>query len=196
LSELQGAFLSILPWIELHGRCYFRHKRRDHQDESIAEMVALSWKWFVRLAEKGKDATAFPSVLATYAAKAVNNGRRLCGQEKPKDVLSPTAQRLQGFTISPLPEDHGPNCSAFNEVLFDNTRTPVPEQVSFRLDFPAWRLTRCERDRRLIDDLMMGERTKDVADRYGLTAGRISQLRRDFQQDWTRFCGEAENLPS
>jgi len=74
--------------------------------------------------------------------------------------------------------------------LRDNTQTPPDEQDAFRLDFPAWRLSRCERDRRLIDDLMIGERTKDVSRKHGLTQGRISQLRREFQEDWSRFCGE------
>jgi hypothetical protein len=39
---------------------------------------------------------------------------------------------------------------------------------------------------------MRGERTRDVAKKYGTTPGRISQLRRDFHQDWTRFCAEVD----
>ena len=79
---------------------------------------------------------------------------------------------------------------ALEEILQDNHQTPVPDQVTFRQDFPAWRLTRCERDRRLVDDLMVGERTLDVSAKHGLSPGRISQLRRDFLEDWNRFCGE------
>jgi hypothetical protein len=48
----------------------------------------------------------------------------------------------------------------------------------------------------VIDDLMIGERTMDVADKHGLTAARISQLRRDFYEDWTKFCRPDEKLPS
>jgi hypothetical protein len=192
LVALHAAFLTILPRIELHGRCYFRHKPREKRDEAIAEMVALAWKWFVNLARRGKDATTFPTALACYAARAVHNGRRLCGMERTKDVLSPRAQQLQGFTVSSLPDGSTLSTSVFSEALLDNTLTPVDEQVAFRIDFPAWRLTRCDRDRRVIDDLMLGERTMDVAERYGLTAGRISQLRRDFSQDWRRFCGEVD----
>jgi hypothetical protein len=57
---------------------------------------------------------------------------------------------------------------------------PLPDGRLGRLDFLAWRLTRSDRDRRLLDDLMLGERTMDVADKHGLTAARISQLRRGF----------------
>jgi hypothetical protein len=76
--------------------------------------------------------------------------------------------------------------------LRDNTITPVPDQVSFRLDFPAWLKKRSERDRLVVQDLMAGERTTDLAGKYGLTAGRISQLRRDFLEDWRRFTGDSD----
>src|SRR5262249_50448364 len=69
---------------------------------------------------------------------------------------------------------------ALEERLRDNRQTPVPEQVCFRLDFPAWVGSRSERDRRIIDDLLQGERTLDVASRHGLSPGRVSQLRREF----------------
>jgi hypothetical protein len=60
----------------------------------------------------------------------------------------------------------------------------------FRIDFPAWRASRTERDRRILDDLMLGERTLDVAAKYGLSPGRVSQLRREPHDDWERFCAE------
>jgi hypothetical protein len=74
--------------------------------------------------------------------------------------------------------------------LVDNARSPVVEQVCFRCDFPNWRASRTERDRRIIDELLAGERTRDVADKFGLSAGRISQLRRELHDDWELFCAE------
>jgi hypothetical protein len=188
-DELHAAFLAILPRIELHGRCFFRHKKGDKRDEAVAEMVALAWKSFVNCVRNGKDPTQWPTALACYAVRAVHNGRRLCGQERINDVLSPRAQRGHNFTVVSLPEGGSLNGNVFDEALIDNTHTPVDEQVAFRLDFPAWRRTRSDRDRRVIDDLMLGERTMAVADRYGLTPGRVSQLRRDFALDWDRFSG-------
>jgi hypothetical protein len=76
------------------------------------------------------------------------------------------------------------------ERLRDNTLTPVPEQAAFRIDFPVWRCTRTERDRRVIDALMAGGRTRDVSQMFGLSPGRVSQLRRDFLEDWRRFTDE------
>ena len=102
-AGLHARFLSILPRIVTHGRVYFRQLRAGEQEEAVQEMVALCWKWFVRLAARGKDATRFPSALATYAAHAVRSGRRVCGQERGRDALSPSAQRRHGFLVSTLP---------------------------------------------------------------------------------------------
>src|SRR5271170_3457612 len=93
IAQLQSRFLAIRPRIETHARIFFRQvKSADEKAERIAETLAIAWKWFVRLAQRGKDATHYPSVLATFAVRAVNAGRRLCGQLKAKDVLSELAQ--------------------------------------------------------------------------------------------------------
>ena len=191
LRALQLAFLSILPRIERHGRVYFRHVRcPDRKADAIGEMVALSWRWFVRLAEQGKDATRFPSVLATFAARAVYSGRRLAGACKAKDALSPAAQRRHGFAVGRLPDFSTLNGNPLAEALQDNTRSPVPDQVAFRFDFPAWLSSLGARDRGIAQDMAQGHRTGELAETYGLSPARVSQLRRQFHRDWQRFCGE------
>src|SRR5262249_40435352 len=103
-DPLQEAFLRLLPRIELHGQVVFRTvKCPDQQQEAIAEMVALAWRWFVRLHRQGKDPREFPSALAIFAARQVRSGRRLCGQEKARDVLSPVAQQRGQVKVEALP---------------------------------------------------------------------------------------------
>jgi hypothetical protein len=193
LQHLHAGFLALLPRIQLHARVYFRHIRRPEQKaDLIAEVVALAWKWYVSLIERGKDPSRFPSALATFAARAVRSGRRLVGMEKPRDVLSPRSQHLHDFGVAKLPDFSTLGSNPLEEALQDNTVSPVPDQVAFRLDFPAWRRTRCQRDRRIVDDLMRGERTLDVARKHGISPARVSQKRRDFHEDWRRFHGETE----
>jgi hypothetical protein len=192
---LQARFLSILPRIELHGRISFRHLRcADARADAVAEVVALAWKWHLGLAQRGKDATQFPVALATFAARAARAGRRVCGRERSRDVLSPMAQRQHQFAVERLPCCGTLTGNPLTEALRDNTQTAPPEQASFRIDFPRWLKTRSERDRRLAKDLMNGERTLDVSTRFGLSPARVSQLRRDLHQDWQRFCGLQEPL--
>jgi len=206
IDDLHRAFLRIVPRIELHGCVCFRGpKCPDTRQDCICEMLALAWRWFLRLITQGKDPLAFPTALATFAARAVKAGRRLCGKHKGKDVMNPLAQRRHDFVVEPLPastcrshEDryanpHGQQAQdSFEERLRDNTQTPVPEQVVFRLDFPLWVCSRSERDRRIIDDLLLGERTLDVANKHGLSPGRVSQLRREFLVSWQLFSGDRE----
>ena len=77
----------------------------------------------------------------------------------------------------------------FREALLDNVQTPVPDQVSFRCDFPAYLETLSERDGNIALDLMTGERTSDVARKHEVSPARISQLRRRFHDGWQAYCG-------
>jgi hypothetical protein len=191
LAPLHDVFLSLVPKIEIYGRIFFRHLRCVHQrQEAIAEMIGLTRKWFLRLSERGQDASQFPSALARFAACAVQGGRRLCGIDPAQDVLSGRAQQRQHFGIGSLGNGSSLSGHLLEEALHDNSQTPVPDQVAFRLDFPAWLTTRSERDRRLAQDLMRGERTLDVSRKYGTSAARISRLRREFYEDWNQFCSD------
>jgi hypothetical protein len=159
-------------------------------------MIGLAWRWHLRLAEKGKDATAFPTALASYAARAVRNGRRVAGQERANDVLSPVAQRRHHFYVGKLPDFETLTEHPLREALLDNTKSPPDETVCFKLDFLAWLATLTEHDRGIVEDLMIGERALDVANKYKMSAARISQKRREFQRDWQFFCGERPLAPA
>jgi hypothetical protein len=204
-EHLQAAFLQILPRIRTHAEIAFRHlKCPAKRDDAVAEVVAFCWRWYSRLAEQGRDASEFVSTLATLAARHVRGGRKLCGQERSKDVLSPVAQKRHGFNVEALPhstsrsretlygEPHGQDqADAFEERLRDNTVTPPPDQAAFRLDYPRWLSGLGERDRQIAEDMAMGESTLELARKYPISQGRISQLRREFHADWQRFHGES-----
>lgn len=194
LAALRDRFQSILPRIERHATIYFRNlKCPAKKADAIAEAVALAWKWFTQLAERGKDATQFPMVLASFATRAVNNGRRVTGQLKSQDAMNPLAQQRHGFVVGKLPDCSTLIGSPLEEALHDNTRTPPPDAAAFRCDFPAWLTTRSERDRRIICEMVLNHRTTDLARRFGVGPGRISQLRAEYHFDWLRFCGELLN---
>jgi hypothetical protein len=191
LAHLRASFIAIvLPRVLSHGHVCFRNIKCPHRrEDAIEEMIGLAWTWHLRLAEKGKDATAFPTALASYAGRAVKSGSRLARQERANDVLSPVAQRRHRFYVGKLPDfetltDH-PVC----EALHDNTKTPPDETVCFKLDFLAWLASLSERDRSIVEALIIGERAVDVANKYKMSAARISQKRREFHRDWQIFCG-------
>jgi hypothetical protein len=204
LAALHQHFLAILPRIETHARICFRYLRcPNKREDAVAEVIALAWKWFLRLVEKGKDIDEFVSAVADFAVRQVRSGRRLCGQERWKDVLSFSAQQRNGFRIEPLPQStrrcrdsiHGApsgqdRMDAFEERLRDNTKSPVADQAAFRIDFPAWLVQLGPRNREIAQDMACDLRTGELATKYRTTAGRISQIRRKLHLDWRRFHGE------
>lgn len=143
---------------------------------------------------------AFQFLVINNKAAAVKSGRRVCGQEKSKDVLSPFAQQKHGFAVEYLPSStvhpHEQIYStvggqhlmdAYEERLHDNTVTPPDEAAAFRIDWPAWLLTRTERDHEIIEQMGRNERTQNLARKFGISPSRISQLRRAFHDDWLTF---------
>jgi hypothetical protein len=120
-----------------------------------------------------------------------------------KDVLSPKAQRRHGFRVESLPistrrsreELQTRLCGqremdAFEERLHENRRTPVPEQAAFRIDWPQFMRSLTHRDRHLATFLSMGNSAKAAADKFGISQGRVTQLRQSWCREWRARQGE------
>ena len=190
-NHLQETFTAhIMPAVERHARIQFRNiKCPDRKADLIAECIGIVWKWLVRMAQRGKDGTKFPTAIATFAARAVRAGRTVCGQERAKDALSPRAQQRHHFAVGKLPDFSTLNGNPLQEALIDNTVSPVDEQAAFRVDFPDWLSRFDSRRRAILTDMAMGHRTNELADEYGVIAGRICEMRREAAEDWECFHG-------
>jgi len=192
-TAAQHEFLVLLPQLELHARIYFRDVRcAASKADKVAETVALAWRWYLRLLARRRSVHGFSGRFIRFAARAVKCGRRVCGQESSKDAFSTTCRLRRGLVVTRLADYDGSGDNPLSEALAENRRTPPDEQAAFRIDFREWLQSRTDRDRRIVNDLMMGERALDVSRRHGVSAARISQLRRAFQCDWCSFCGEID----
>ena len=203
-ENLHDAFLSLVPKIETHARIAFSYlKCVSKKADKVAEAVALAWKWFLRLLERGKSALEFPMAFTVRVIRAIASGRRLVGAEPVTDVMSMTARWKHGVSVTlfphtnavPIQDLHGDphgqeTCDALEERLADDTQTPVPDQAAFRIDFPLWLRTLSLRERKMVKAMMRDERTNDLSRTFGVSAGRISQIRGDLRKSWTGFCGE------
>ena len=101
-----------------------------------------------------------------------------------KDVLSRYAQIGNGIKI-----ERG--SGKWVEAIVDGKRASVPDQVAAKIDFAAWFSTLTKRMKEIAKDLAFGCTTSEVAKKYGVTAGRISQLRRMLEASWLSFQKEA-----
>jgi hypothetical protein len=139
---LHMRFVLLLPRIEAHARIYFRDVRcAAKRADCIAEVIALSWKWFLTLEKRGRDAAQLVSAIATFATRAVRCGRRVAGMAKAKDAMNVHAQHRHGFTVEKLPDVSTLGGNSLAEALMDNTMTPQPDAAAFRVD--RYRLQSC-----------------------------------------------------
>jgi hypothetical protein len=135
--------------------------------------------------------------MATLAAPHVKNDRHVGGTSSRTDVLSKHSRVQHGFQIEFLSASTRTprNCLygksegqqrriTLEERLQDNTQTPVPDQVAFRIDFPAFLRSLTPRGRRIAEFLALRHSGKHAAVKFQLTSGRITQLRQQWCREW------------
>jgi hypothetical protein len=88
-----------------------------------------------------------------------------------------------------VPQDQYGN---WKERLTDNHSTPIPDQVHFRIEFPRWLQAQTPRNRQIVETLLLGYTTAEVAKRFRISSGRLSQLRREFYESWNQFTAGCE----
>ena len=181
-------FAEMLPRIHRQARMAFRHIPPDAKQEMIAEVVANAFCAYLHLVERGRIDRIYPTVLAKYAIRQVRSGRRVGGQLNIHDVTSLYAQRAAGIAVEHL-EQFDVEKSEWRELLLEDRRAGPAETAAARIDLASWLLSLARRKRRIAESLARGEATGRVAQIFGLTPGRVSQLRRELKADWEVFQG-------
>jgi hypothetical protein len=129
--------------------------------------------------------------LIRYAILFVRGGRRLCGSTTT-DVLSHSAQVRHGFTVLFVPSGSKSAGHELDDSLRVTRQSLPSDQAIFHIDFARWRSRLQRREQRIVDDLKAGGTTSGIARKYGVTAARVSRLRRQFEDGWKAFQAGAE----
>jgi hypothetical protein len=187
------AFLAMMPAIVTHARIQFRHLDPEAHEEAVQEVVCNACRAYVRLVELGKVAFAYPLVLAKFAVGQTKDGRKVGGHLNLQDILSDYCQRRQEITVERL-DRYDQMEGGWLEAVVEDRRTPVPDQVCFRVDFPAWLETLPGRERQVAESLMLGKTNGEAAKEVGVSPSRVSQLRRELEASWFGFHGEEMSI--
>ena len=185
----QLLFVSMLPNIQSRVAFAFRQLRGDDRDEAVQEALANACLACARLVQRGCPERVFPTVLARFAVAQVRVGRQVGTRLNMRDVLSPYARKRKGIVVERL-DRFDRSDGEWRECVLQDPRTPVFDQVQFRIDFPDWLSQLSRRDRRLAEWLALGNGTGQTARRFHISAGRVSQLRLEFYDSWRAFLGE------
>ena len=181
-------FLGILPVVTKYACLLFRNWPPSDREDALAETVARAFVTFINLKHQGRNPFEFPSKIAVRSVQRVRDGRHVGQPCNSRDLLSRKSQFCREIDVQRVGE--------LQDALVDNTRTPVPDQVCFRCDFPAWLRTLSRRDCRIALRLARGNSTSEVAKRFGVSRGRISQLRRELCNSWRVYQGEVVAAPA
>ncbi len=178
--------LAMLPTVRRNAKLAFRRLDAESREDAVAEVIANVTAAFARLVKLGKAHLAFPTVLTRYAISQFRDGRRVGNRFRISEVLSRHAQRKKKFFVERL--DHcRKDTGEWNEAIVEDSRTPVPEQVAFRIDFPNWLAGMPRRNRKIAEALSVGNTTSEVAQRFDISPGRVSQMRNEFYRSWRDF---------
>jgi hypothetical protein len=141
-----------------------------------------------RLHKRRRLHRVYASSLATFATRQAAGGRHRGGRLNSRDAISQLAQKRRGFRVRSLnPRDFYGD----KPLLADRGQFIPADAAAFNLDYRDWLNRFNHRHRRIIKTLAGGEHTMAVADRFCIGPSRVSQLRREYQQSWRRFQGEA-----
>ena len=181
----------MMPAIAKYACRAFHHLDAEARAEAIQEIMVNAMLAYCRLHQRGKVDLAYPSVLARYAVAQFRDGRRVGEKMNCRDVLSPYARRLKGIQVESLHRSDRER-EPWREVLVEDKHAGPAETAAARIDFAEWFASLTPRDRKIAKVLTQGSSTKDVARRFRVSPGRISQKRREFFESWRSFQGEQE----
>lgn len=191
------AFLALLPRVRRYAHFAFRHLAPEAKQEAVQSAVTSALAAYVRLVQLGKADIAYAAPLALYAIRQHRGGRRLGSSLNIRDVSSPYAQKMKGFALQRLDKfDPDEQCS--KEVLIEDKTVSPAELAASRIDVRAWMATLNRRDRQIAEYLARANRTGETARKFGVSEGRVSQLRGELRDSWRRFQHElpAGSAPS
>lgn len=180
----QPGFLKLLPMIEGQARYHFRRIFEDEAlEEAVQEVVCNACVAFARLAKQGRTEVASATSLARFGINQYWRGCRVGAALNSKDVCSVYCRRKRNVRVQPLcrwddAEDR------WRELLVEDRTAGPADLAASRIDFASFMAGLGTRTRKIAEQLAVGETTNRVAKMFGLTAARISQIRRELHARW------------
>lgn len=178
----QAGFVAMMPGIVKHARYKLRHLRAEARSEAVQDVLVTAMFFYVRLHQSRRRDLAYPSVLARFAVARYRDGRRAAHSMNSHDVLSPYQRRRSHSRSNSASE-------AWNELLIEDRHAGPAQTAAARIDFAEWFSSLSRRDQKIARALAQGDATREVAARFHVSPGRISQKRREFLDSWRRYHG-------
>jgi RNA polymerase sigma factor (sigma-70 family) len=179
-------FLALLPQIRRLAMISFRRLGTEAREELVQEVIANAFRAWDSLIRKGKGAVAYATPLAQFAIRQVRAGRRVGCRQNTRDILSGGSRGAHGLKIERI-NRRDPRNGDWDELLLEDRKAGPAETAAARIDIAEWLRTLSKRNQGIARSLALGATTNDVARKFGLSAGRVSQIRTLLLAHWQQY---------
>ncbi len=187
-EELHDKFMLLMPRLCKIASHFFKEYDADKRDDAMQSVLVTAFEIMKQLAEKGRLEDAYANPIAKYAIGRYREGRLGGLPSCSADVFGERCRWLGRSSIKHFGLATEIADSFESEATVTDARYPVQRQVQFKMDFMEnWYRQQTPKDQEIIRDLARGETTNDVSRKFGLSAARISQLRRKYSDSWYAF---------
>jgi hypothetical protein len=172
MTEARARFETRFPELQNKAKAYFADCKPEAKDESVANSLFLTWHHFVSLIEKGKADDKLLTSTFYFSCRQTRDGRmmRAVKHEKSRELWVGDAVQ-----------------TGINLDAYVSKRDTVLDIVAFRIDTQAWLDSLTENQRQRALDLADGTGTKELAERWKVSAGAVSLYRRQLNESYERF---------
>ena len=190
IDEVNAKFLKMLPLITMIAKKAFWDYDRDKREDATQSVIVGAFQMFKSLVKRGLMDKAFATPLAWYAIKKHRSGRPGGVKSNSEDVLSERCQILGRADVRGI-LSYRTRSRYLVEILIYDDRSPDPAlDVQCNLDFESWRNTLDKRDRKMLDTFLAGKTTREIAKKFKISEGRVSQMRRELVNSYRKFVGD------
>ncbi len=159
----------------------------DHE-ELVQDATASAAEMLEAMEKAGKE--PLPHSIAYYSIQRTKSGRRSYGDIR-SDVMSPGFQMDHEGSVCSMQE---PVCDEDDLTVGDaieSKREDTAAKVLRAIDWQAFLDTLDVRKRRIVEEMMLGFGSGDIASLFSVSASRIVQLKREIAQDIKAFMGDS-----
>jgi len=156
-------------------------------EELVQDATASAAEMIEAMEKAGKE--PLPHSIAYYSIQRTKSGRRSYGDIRT-DVMSPGFQMDNDGAVCSMQEPAGDDEDLTIGDAIASRSEDMAGKVLRQIDWDAFLETLDARKRRIVEELMLGFGTGDIAKLFSVSAARITQIKREIAQDIKEFMGD------
>jgi len=193
-EQINARYLEMLPLIRQIARQAFSGYDPDKREDAVQGALVWALVNVHSLAKNGRLEDAKATPIAWFAVRRHRMGRCVGVESSTTDAMSEGSRVLGRSKIKYFHIDNGVEDIFHSDSVMQDARCPITLTADLKMDYETWYHRQSPRDQEIIHDLSLGYTTNDVARKYGVSAGLISQYRKRYAKSWKSFIDPEEGM--